>query len=223
MSLDTIIPPEIKNDKLYYDLILLVKENPIRHILEIGASSGDGSTEAFVKGIEESGRKTVTVHSIEISKKRYAAFTERYKGNKHVKGYNLVSIPPSKFMKPEEVEEFYNNTPTNLNKYPLEMVLGWLKTDLDYIKKNKLKTNGIEAARKASGRKNFDLVLIDGSAFTGESELDAVIGAKFIVLDDINDIKNHANYIRLNADPNYDMIKVKMRLRNGYAIYKRKK
>ena len=46
-----IIPAEIKNDAFYNAIINLISQSDdINNILEIGASSGDGSTEAFQIG-----------------------------------------------------------------------------------------------------------------------------------------------------------------------------
>jgi len=68
---------------------------------------------------------------------------------------------------------------------------------------------------------HFDLVLIDGSEFTGIPELEAVYGAKYILLDDINAYKNYDNFNRLNNDPNYILRIKNMKLRNGFAFFER--
>ena len=65
----------------------------------------------------------------------------------------------------------------------------------------------------------FDLVLIDGSEFTGIEELNRVYGAKWILLDDIRAFKNHYNYHRLSKDPDYQLIEENHTLRNGHAIF----
>jgi len=68
---------------------------------------------------------------------------------------------------------------------------------------------------------DFNFVLIDGSPFSGESELRCVrpfLAEKAIIaLDDVNDIKNYANYEKLKrtATPLWE----DMACRNGAAIF----
>ena len=53
MELHNIIPPEIENDELSHHIISIIENNPgIKTILEIGASSGKGSTKAILEGIK---------------------------------------------------------------------------------------------------------------------------------------------------------------------------
>lgn len=67
----------------------------------------------------------------------------------------------------------------------------------------------------------FDFVLIDGSPFSGESELKCVkpllTKNAIIALDDINDIKNFANYYDLKS--NAKLLWENWYLRNGAAIF----
>src|SRR3990167_6712350 len=76
-DLDNIIPPEIKNDSFYYAIYRLAKTEAISTILEIGSSSGDGSTEAFVLGLTENSFKP-TLFCMEISMPRFTALKKRY-------------------------------------------------------------------------------------------------------------------------------------------------
>ena len=52
-QLNYLIPPEIKNDEFYVAIQKICKEEDIETVLEIGSSSGGGSTEAFVTGLRE--------------------------------------------------------------------------------------------------------------------------------------------------------------------------
>src|SRR5947209_7929337 len=56
-GLDRVIAPEIKNDNFYDVIYKIAKNEPVHTILEIGSSSGQGSTEAFVKGIKDNPSK----------------------------------------------------------------------------------------------------------------------------------------------------------------------
>ncbi|MBA3721414.1 MAG: hypothetical protein H0W88_03335 [Parachlamydiaceae bacterium] len=220
-ELDELIPPEIKNDEFYTTIYLISRTEPIKTILEIGSSSGEGSTEAFAKGIRENPSKPI-LYCMEVSKPRFAALSKHYENEDRIKCYNVSSVPISSFPKEEDVKKFYLTTHTNLNNYPLEKVLGWLKQDINYIKLHQPTQNGINLIKQENGIKNFDIVLIDGSEFTGMAELDLVYGAKFILLDDINSFKNYSNYKKMLADNSYELFSQNINIRNGFAIFKLK-
>ena len=57
--------------------------------------------------------------------------------------------------------------PSNLNAVPLRAVLGWLRDDLRTVAENGLSRDGIRLIKEQAGVDVFDLVLIDGSEFTG--------------------------------------------------------
>lgn len=219
-SLDVIIDPEIKNDDFYVSLYRFAKSENISTILEIGASSGDGSTEALVAGILDNPRHP-TLYCIEISKPRFANLKKRYSNLPCVKPYNASSVPLESFPSEEELLAFIYHVPTNLSSHGGQTVLGWLRQDIEYVKNANLPTNGIELIKKENNIDCFDMVLIDGSEFTGSAELNLLYGAKIILLDDISGFKNYTNFRRLCNDSTYTLIQFNMRLRNGYAIFQK--
>jgi len=218
-ELNKIIPPEIKHDEFYNEIVNLARRKEIQTVLEIGSSAGGGSTEAFVRGLREN-PGSPTMYCMEISKARFAELKDRYKSDAFVKCYNVSSVSLGDFPSKAEVKKFYSSTKTNLNQYPLEQVLGWLQQDIEYVKGAGVEQDGIRIIREDSNIQNFDLVLIDGSEFTGSAELNKIYGAKYILLDDINAFKNHSAYFQLANDPNYTLIKENWDVRNGYAIFK---
>jgi hypothetical protein len=117
-----------------------------------------------------------------------------------------------------EVEEFYKNTKTNLNQYPLEQVLGWLEECLETAKD--YSSNAIEDIHFEHNA-NFNFVLIDGSPFSGEAELRCVrpflADKAIIALDDTNDIKNWTNYHKLKGFSK--LLWEDWSVRNGAAIF----
>jgi len=219
-ELDRVIPPEIKEDEFYRFIETLAGQEDIKTILEIGSSAGDGSTEAWVKGLRSNPNKP-TLFCLEISKPRFAELQKRYSAQPNVKCYRLSSVSLEKFPSEQQVRSFYYGTKTALNDYPLERVLGWLRQDMEYIKGQDLSGDGIGRIKRENNINRFDAVLIDGSEFTGSAELDEVYGAKFVLLDDINGFKNHQNYKRLISDPNYSLAAENWELRNGFAVFKR--
>jgi hypothetical protein len=219
-ELDKIIPPEIKNDEFYRTILKLASREDIKTVLEIGSSAGDGSTEAFVEGLRDN-RNKPSLFCIEVSRPRFAELQKRYKSVSFVKCYYASSVPLNRFLSEEEVIRFYSTTKTMLNNYQIDRILSWLQQDIKYVESSGVPDNGIQMIKRDNGIINFDMVLIDGSAFTAAAELDEVYGAKFILLDDINDIKNYNNYTSLSNDSNYSLIAENWNVRNGYAVFKK--
>ena len=220
-ELERIIPPEIKNDAFYLAIYHLAKTENVSTILEIGSSSGDGSTEAFVKGISENPHNPI-LFCMELSVPRFTELKKRYKHLPNVRCYNVSSISLEEFPQESTVRSFLNTVPTNLNMYGEERVIGWLKQDIEYVKTSGKTQNGIQIIKAENNIDFFDIVLIDGSEFTGIAEFNLIYGARFILLDDINAFKNYNNYHQLLRDPKYELVEKETNLRNGYAIFKRK-
>jgi hypothetical protein len=219
-TLDDIIPAEIRDDAFYRAILRLAATEPIRTILEIGSSAGEGSTRAFVEGILQNPARP-RLYCMEVSEVRFGSLRKTYEAHDFVRPFHLSSVPVRAFPAPEEVERFYREHATNLNHFPLERVLGWLQADLDYLAAPGKDTEGIRLIREAEGIDRFDMVLIDGSEFTGRAELKEVLGASLIMLDDINVFKNYENYHALKADPAYRLEEEDWALRNGYAIFRK--
>ena len=219
-QLEIIIPAEIKDDEFYAAIQKMAHEEKLQVVLEIGSSSGEGSTEALVKGLRINPNHP-TLFCMEVSKSRFNELKQRYENDPFVKCYNVSSVAIKRFPDENEIIEFYNTTPTNLNHYSLDQVLVWLNQDIEYVRNNSTPENGIDKIKRENNIDYFDLVLIDGSEFTGSIELNEVYGSKFIALDDINSFKNYKNWERLAHDPNYSLIAENWQVRNGYAIFKK--
>ncbi|MEI8125121.1 MAG: hypothetical protein WCG42_05160 [Parachlamydiaceae bacterium] len=217
-QLDDLIAPEIKDDSFYSAIYRLASTLPISTILEIGSSSGDGSTEAFAKGISQNPNHP-TLYCMEVSLPRFKALQDRYVNNKSVVCYNVSSVPIESFPKEEEIVFFLNTVDSSLRGIGVCEVIRWLRQDIEYVKTAGVPQRGIELIKSKEKIDFFDMVLIDGSEFTGKPELDLVYGAKFILLDDIRAYKNYHNYKRLLNDKNYKLIEEQPFLRNGYAIF----
>ena len=219
-ELNYLIPPEIKNDEFYAAIQKICREEDIETVLEIGSSSGGGSTEAFVTGLRENPNNP-KLFCMEVSKARFTELKKRYIGDDFVKCYNVSSISVEKFPKKSEVVDFYQNIQNNLRLYPLPQVLGWLEQDIEYVRNSGVAGDGIQIIKQENNIEFFDLVLIDGSEFTGNAELDEVYGAKYILLDDITTFKNYHNHYKLLSDNNYILIAENKTVRNGYSIFKK--
>lgn len=68
----------------------------------------------------------------------------------------------------------------------------------------------------------FNFVLIDSSEFTGNGELAAIYGVRYIVLDDIFTYKNMRSFERLPQDADDRLVERSESLRNGFGIFGRR-
>lgn len=219
-TLDQLIPPEIADDAFAAAIEEIGATPGVREILEIGSSTGEGSTAAWVRGILRNPDHP-HLHCLEVSDERYAALVERWRAYEFVHCYQLSSVPLERFPSPADVERFFGDKPERLSQYDLETVLGWLQQDVDYLREHELSSAGIAQVKARHGIETFDAVLIDGSEFTGRAELDEVYGARFLLLDDTETFKNFDNSRRLEADPAYRLVGADPTTRNGFAVYER--
>lgn len=219
-ALDELIPPEITGDAFAEVIAEIGATAGVREILEIGSSTGEGSTAAWVRGALQNLERP-RMHCMEVSGERYAALVERWQAYEFVHCYHLSTVPLERFPSPADVERFYRETPSRLNDFDLETVLGWLRQDVQYLRDHDLSAAGVAEVKAQQGIETFDAVLIDGSEFTGRAELDEVYGAHFLLLDDTETFKNWDNLQRLRADPAYRLLRSDPGTRNGYAVFER--
>ena len=176
--------------------------------LEIGGGTGDGSTQCI---------RTKKLFSIENHPDRIG----RHSMNLSARGgvsINGTATLPSLWMNQLDIAEFYGTNKTALNQYPLDQVLGWYHECIEFAQP--YSTNAIEDIH-IENKVNFNFVLIDGSPFSGEAELRCVrpfLAEKAIIaLDDVNDIKNWANYHKLKGFAK--LLWEDWSVRNGAAIF----
>jgi len=214
-----IISSEIKYDLFYNNIIELIsKSDDITNILEIGASSGDGSTEAFIIGKKN---KNIKLFSIEVCTERFDLLKNRYIDDNNFYPYNISSVSLIDFPLKENIIQFHNNINSILSNTDINTILSWYDNDISYIKINNIEENGIDKIKEEHYIKYFDCVLIDGSEFTGKAEYDKIYGAKYILLDDINAYKNYYTHLLLKNDNNYSCLCENYQVRNGFSIFKK--
>jgi hypothetical protein len=219
-QLDRLIAPEIAGDRLSRQLERLAATAGVRTILDIGASSGEGSTAALVTGALRNPNRPA-IHCIEVSVTRFEALERRYRDHDFVHCHNVSSVPLDRFPTEAEIDAFRRRVWTRFRLIRRAEVIRWLRQDIEYVERHALSAHGIRAIRERFAIDHFDLVVIDGSEFTGPAELDEVYGARFLALDDVRTYKNLDNRRRLDDDPAYRRIAYARRVRNGFAIYER--
>lgn len=220
MGLDSLIPPEIAGDPFADTIEEVASTVGVREILEIGSSSGEGSTAAWVRGAV---RNTLRprLHCIEVSRERHAALVARWGDQDFVHCHHVSSVPVECLASAAEIERFYRDVPSQLREFELMAVLGWLQQEIDYLREYGLSSRGIALIKERYGIETFDAVLIDGSEFAGPAEFEEVYGARFLLLDDTETFKNWHSSRRLRADPSYRLIRADPHVRNGFAVFER--
>jgi len=218
---ERLIAPEIFNDAFYDAIMGLSQFEELKNVLEIGSSAGDGSTSAFVRGLMLN-KNRPTLYCIEVSHSRFGELQKKYQSHDFVKCYNVSSVSSSRVAAESEIRNFYHSHKTTLNKYKLPVVLGWREEGLRYLTEHgDLDQDGILMIKETNNIEVFDLVLIDGSEFTGMAEMNDIYGAKIICLDDINAYKCYGARQKLLNDSAYELLAENKLLRNGFSIFYR--
>ena len=220
-----LIPPEIINDEFSEWIRRICAEENVNTIIEIGASSGEGSTQQILKGVSQS-QTAKKVFCVEFIKERFEQLQsnlENYDFAHAVHGstVDLVSHPTSL-----GVVDFFEKNPEHAKVYGVEDFLRWHGEGVDLLDKASregISLDVIEKIREQHGIQIFDVVLLDGSEFTGLVELQKIYGAKYILLDDICTYKNADSHFNLLEDPNYTLLHCNKELRNGFSVFKKRK
>jgi hypothetical protein len=229
---EKIIIPEVLNDDFYQMINNISARSDLMKFLEIGSSSGAGSTQALVAGINlrESNEGTV-LHCMEISLPRFEALKDTYANFDFVKVHRLSSVGLDSFPTKSELKLFYKKIPSILNNYTFDEIYSWMTKDIEYLRMNfddllafdhsEHTGSGIEYIKREFEIPQFDFVLIDGGEFLGWAEFKILYGAKVIALDDINSYKCRYAYDALNTDSSYRLIAESWTTRNGWAIFEK--
>ena len=207
--------PEIKDDELYFSIIdQVVKVRPV-NIIEIGSANGLGSTQAFIEGRKRANiEEDCKIYCYEIDKERYGELCENLRLVDNVMCFN-GSFTDERMADAEVVEFLTKHSGMNPSQYGVEAVMSW-KYDID----KKMEENSETFVPLL---KHPTLALVDGSPFSGlqETKILAGRGTDVIILDDIVDIKNFDSFGYLKAN-GYELIGENTRLRNGYAIFRKR-
>ena len=221
-SMDDVIDPEIVNDPFASWITDICARREVRSIIEIGSSSGDGSTQEILNGIKRrSDLPDMTICCFELSPVRFKKLVKNVSAFEVVHPYNLPSVASSEFPSEDEVEKFMVDYEGPLKSLPVERVVGWLRQDIEYVRRSGADINGIAAVKLRHNLETFDAAIIDGSEFTGAVELRYLLGAKYILLDDTETFKCRSAYEQLSSDVRYNCVAYDPKLRNGYAIFER--
>lgn len=203
------IPPEIRLDEPFGAALAEICRDPsLRVVVEVGASSGEGSTAVLRYALPNS----VRIYSIEAHPERYKELARRVSKDPRCIPIHAAAQP--RIATVEEVEEWLKSCSSFWASYSREQALEWHQEGQDLLKS--VPTDG------ASRVPDPDLLLIDGGEFTGWYDLQVFLerGArpKYIALDDIFAFKNSRCLTELSSY-GYRLI-CWGNVRNGFAIFK---
>lgn len=213
------ITPEITADALAARLTYLAALPWVRTVLEVGTGSGAGSTTALWSGLHTKAPNYRLV-SIEASAERAEAAARLYEQAPEVRILCGPAIADELYESEADVTTFYRNVPCRLQRFPLEEVLAWRADELAYLRARYPNHRGLlwDLIEQLAP----DLVLLDGSEFTGPAELVAVGAPPLLVLDDVESFKHRYTCDLLrHPESNYRLLEHDPNLRNGYAIFAR--
>ena len=84
MSIEDIIPAEVTNDNFYSTLVEVATRADLKNFLEIGSSSGAGSTQALVNGLLKRPNSDARLFCLELSRTRFLNLVQTYSGHDFV-------------------------------------------------------------------------------------------------------------------------------------------
>lgn len=197
---------QIDIDQELGEMIYNLSSDPTNKILvDIGTWNGLGSTKCFIEGMKQNTEsKLITIENndekVEIAKSHLSRIISEHGLQVEFLNGTLVEN--------FEVENWISENSIILNedqKY-------WLSID-------KINSNN----KVYIDYPSIDVLLVDGSEFTGFLEVKLLMSrSKFILLDDVNTMKNKMSREYLLSDENFELIKENLETRNGYSVFKNK-
>lgn len=203
------------NSEFGNEIYNVIKNNNYCINLEIGSQDGGGSTQSFLKAMDELSCPNKVLYCIEIR----ADYQEKIKQNVGDRDYVRCagSILTYETFLPKNFDTDVWHSPHNkITKHGYEEVKGWYDRDVVWLKniKNTLFTKYPDATE-------FDAVFIDGGEFNGYSEFVLFKDkAKCFILDDcFNAFKCTEVYHSLKNNSKWKLVKENPHFNNGYAIF----
>ncbi len=196
---------------VYGHLASIAEKSEVKTILEVGSASGNGSTTHIVEGtlLNPSRPK---LYCLESKQSQFDILKRTFSNYFQVTLIQASSVPFEKYIGPDIL--------LKLSPQAIWIMAQEWQKERDEFARNPVPQNGIELAKKSAGVKTFDFVYLDSGWFSADAELDLVYGAKYIALDDVQDVKNSRTHARLCADPAYQEI-VREYVCNVFSVFKK--
>lgn len=215
----TQMPGEIVGDDFAELITELAADPRTRTMCEVGSGAGDGSTRAFVRGADRRDDPP-QLFCIETVESRAQELRDRYADRPFVHTYVSASATAAAYPSKQYVMDFHRAFGSRTGRTP-DDAARTLEFELDFLASTGIAGDAIAQIKRDHDIEHFDLVLLDGSSFTGEHDLDQVHGARWLLLDDTAEQKNLATCLRLLGDPAYRLMAANPQTRNGWAAFER--
>lgn len=224
-----IIPPEISEGRFYQLIGQLCTSPDVSYILEIGSSSGEGSTRALFEAISTLPGSRKEIHCMEISKERHQKLTKYLSPDARFHAHRISSVTTEEFPSFNKIRRFHSQEKSKLSSYHIDTIKSWYSKDIQFLIENPelmplgengLRQSGIAWIKSKFKIENFDFVIIDGGEFTGEAEFCYLQNSKYIALDDTNSYKCWSVREALKTNSEYELIEENQTERNGWAVFK---
>ena len=229
-SYKKIIPPEVRGGRFFELIQEISAYSDVCSILEIGSSSGEGSTRALFESLAKIPSANKQIHCMEISQERYQKLKDYLASDSRFYPHRLSSVSTSEFPPFQIIENFHKTVKSKLSGYQLDTIESWYKKDLTFLDENPelipvrgdgKKISGIAWIKGEYSIDKFDFVIIDGGEFTGNAEFSYFHDSRYVALDDTNSFKTWDVHRQLCLNPSYKLIDENTNERNGWAIFKK--
>lgn len=195
--------------------LLLNHDKHLNSILVVGAGCGDGTVQAIVSAYHN--LKPNVLFCIESNQENFEKLEKKYA---HIsRSYNCSSVSTSNYITERELTAFYKYVPSVMNNFPLELFTEALRNEKCYLDSSHRSHDCISEIKLSQNIDHFDFVVLDGSIFSGEADLNAVYGSTYIFLTSVKSIKDYANFKKLSEDENYILLLSNTIPRAGYALF----
>lgn len=206
----------LEGDPLAETLTELIGTYSPRTILDIGASDGTGSTQIMHDASDEA-----VIYCIELDPDRFASLKQFARDRNRIHPYYCASVKTGLIEKDMIIQasKLFPNWDA-WRSVGLQYMLDWYDRTLIVLSMVEI-PDGIDYIKNRHGITDFDMVLMDGSPFSGMAELQLVLGSDVIVMDDVNDIKCHEPYHYMMEREDYQLLSQDLNFRNGFAVFKK--
>jgi hypothetical protein len=202
MAIDSIIPSNILFGSRLFTAIEQAASDPsVLTAIEIGGGIGDGATAAILRAFINKPQLNLKFVSIELSKEKYQLLASSLVNYSFAEAINGNSVSSAAYPTRADLKAFYWDQVTDFRKTDLDESIRRKEAEVAYIsaRGSALTDEALTAAIALTS--TVDLIVINGSDFTGELEYEIVdaYAPKYYVLIDTNNIKNYSNKAAIEA------------------------
>lgn len=200
-------------DRFGRAIIQTIREHAYESVLEIGSMDGLGSTQVLIEALRHAGDPRLVC--LEIDRERFRHLSWVVRNMPWVTALRQPSISLAS-MTPRDFDRDVWQSPYNHLKYERDLVETWWLETMDQMATG-------EPGYLETSDATFDVILIDGSEFTGYDDYRlAKHRCRCLMLDDVHHAYKCARaHAELASDPSWRLHWQSPHVRNGAAIWVR--